>query len=153
MATFKLYSKQQAAAKNAKRRYRHDEIPQTLRTQILKVFDKCFGKDAMFEFTPHKSINRQTEEILKHEYGVRSLITYDTNNPLNNLGKEPVPEFFWNAPTNECLDVIQVKLTVANEVLNRDNNHYYGRAQATRLLPLKISTKAGSAFKSPTTDF
>lgn len=117
MAIVKLYSKQQAAAKNRRRSYRHDEIPKPLRTQILTIFDRCLGKDAKFTLTARNAINRRVQEILEHEYGVYSLIPYDTQNPLNNLWRETVTEFFLGASTNQCLDVIQVTLTVAKEIM------------------------------------
>ena len=93
MAIFRLYSKQQAVAKNRQSKYRHDEIPQPLRTQILTIFDKCLGKDGL----ARKTINRRIQEILEHEYGVQALIPFDTENLINYLWKEPVKDFFITA--------------------------------------------------------
>lgn len=120
---FNLYSKQQKALKSRRVRFRHDIFPEALRNQVLTIFEKIFGRGTLFspEDIPSK-IYSKTSKILCHEYGIDSLLAPNDNHAIAAaiiVGGD-VFRFFRLGSVDQCLDVIQVTLTVGKKILEAE---------------------------------
>ncbi len=123
MAVFPLYSKQQAAAKDGGATvYQHDVLCDRLRKQITNILDDIIGGGCFTGNTVAKAIWQKVEKTLCHEYGVPALLQPDERGAINRLLEgEDVRQYFRAAQVPICLDIIQVTLHFAKEVISAGN--------------------------------
>jgi hypothetical protein len=123
MASIKLYSKEHWATKSPVV-YQHTELPQTLRNQIVTIFERILGRTSPIEKTPANKVYEEATRILRHEYGLEQLMTFNGPDVLAlMLPGEELRRFFQANNIIYCLDVIQVLLTVMTQHKEELLNH------------------------------
>ena len=129
MTIFDLFSKRQKRLRgDAPDVYIYDDIPQTLRVQIVHIWKDSLGNETEY-YNTHRGVKRAYEaigEALCREYGVFSLIEKDYGN--RNFMQELI-DFFLNETDNDkVLDVVEFSFRAMDKLSRnfnyRKTNHY-----------------------------
>ncbi len=119
MAVFELFSKRKKKLQGEiSDVYVYDEIPYTLRIQIMHVIQDTIGED---KHTENTAINlyKHVHKILCKEYGLLTLKKYARTNE-----KDAVLEYFLNCDDYEkCLDIIEIFSRIINHIADNYHNH------------------------------
>jgi len=122
MAIFELFSKRQKKQRGEMPDvYVYEEIPQSLRVQIIHIIRDTFGEDKYSDSS--SSAYEFIHKALCKEYGVFTLKEYARNN------SEAVLDYFLNCNDYEkCLDIIEISFRIIENYVDKN---YYNYQQST----------------------
>ncbi|MFT7403830.1 MAG: hypothetical protein ACI955_000886 [Zhongshania sp.] len=115
MALFELYSKRKRRERGGfPDVYKYDEIPQSLRVQIIHLIKEIYFQGD--HLTEHADkVLKQAEQVLCREYGLFHLVNqYET-------GYRSIAKFLLEAQEHECvLDVVEILFRFADNSIRKD---------------------------------
>jgi hypothetical protein len=120
MAIFDLFSKRQKRLSGeVPEIYIYDQIPQTLRVQIVHIIRDAIGEDFTGDRKPEQAY-KFLQDTLCREYGKFSL-----RNEYNEGPMEQVLNFLLTTPkTDEVLDVVELSFKYIDRIIREDYQRY-----------------------------
>lgn len=143
MAVFDLFSKRQKRLRGeVPDIYTYDEIPQTLKVQIVHIIRDAIGKMNHHHRDEAGEAYQFLHETLCREYGKFSL-----SNGYNESNKEQVLNFLLKTKnTDEVLDVVELSFKYINTII-RKNFQSYIYYTAIKLKPEEAISELNERFK------
>jgi hypothetical protein len=110
-----LYSKRRRRALGeAGDVYSYDDVPRKLRVQVVHLLNDTLGTEDELSHETVEEVYKTLVEAFRKEYGMLTLTEYPGSD------HEELIEFFLNASSSECLDIIEI----AFRVIDRSTRSY-----------------------------
>lgn len=142
MPIFDLFSKRQKRLKGeVPDVYTYDQIPQTLRVQIVHIIQDAIGEDKSYNKEPEK-VYQFLHDTLCREYG-----KFKLGNTHNESHREQVLNFLLQTTkTEEVIDVIELTFKYLDRII-KENYHQYTSRTAVKINPDDAVLELNERFK------